>query len=95
MSQLGDRPLQESDLDPDPLALLRRWFEDAEAHDVSEPNAAALASATPDGRPSLRMVLTISTRAGSSPLLSRRCAPSRPAGQATISPGSSSRVVPS
>lgn len=58
MSQLADRPLDESDLDPDPLALLRRWFEDAEAHDVSEPNAAALASATPDGRPSLRMVLT-------------------------------------
>ena len=58
MSQLGDRPLNESDLDPDPLVLLRRWFEDADAHDVSEPNAAALASATPDGRPSLRMVLT-------------------------------------
>jgi pyridoxamine 5'-phosphate oxidase len=58
VSQLADRPLDESDLDPDPLALLRRWFEDAEAHDVSEPNAAALASATPDGRPSLRMVLT-------------------------------------
>jgi pyridoxamine 5'-phosphate oxidase len=58
VSQLGDRPLNESDLDPDPLVLLRRWFEDADAHDVSEPNAAALASATPDGRPSLRMVLT-------------------------------------
>ena len=58
MSQLGDRPLNESDLDPDPLLLLCRWFEDADAHDVSEPNAAALASATPDGRPSLRMVLT-------------------------------------
>ena len=58
MSQLGDRPLDESDLDPDPLVLLRAWFADAEAHDVSEPNAAALATATPDGRPSLRMVLT-------------------------------------
>ena len=58
MSQLGDRPLDETDLDPDPLALLRAWFADAEAHDVSEPNAAALATATPDGRPSLRMVLT-------------------------------------
>ncbi len=58
MSQLGDRPLDETDLNPDPLALLRAWFADAEAHDVSEPNAAALATATPDGRPSLRMVLT-------------------------------------
>jgi pyridoxamine 5'-phosphate oxidase len=58
VSQLGDRPLQESDLDPEPLALLRRWFEDAQAHDVLEPNAAALATATPDGAPSLRMVLT-------------------------------------
>jgi pyridoxamine 5'-phosphate oxidase len=58
VSPLADRPLDESDLDPDPLALLRRWFEEAEARDVSEPNAAGLATATPDGRPSLRMVLT-------------------------------------
>ncbi len=40
------------------------------------------------------MVLTISTRAGSSPLLSSRCAPSRPARHATTSPGLS-RSVPS
>jgi pyridoxamine 5'-phosphate oxidase len=58
VTQLGDRPLHESDLDPDPLTLFRRWFQEAQAHNVSEPNAAALATATPDGRPSLRMVLT-------------------------------------
>jgi pyridoxamine 5'-phosphate oxidase len=58
VSTLGDRPLDESDLDADPVALLRRWFEDAGTHDVFEPNAAALATATPDGAPSLRMVLT-------------------------------------
>jgi pyridoxamine 5'-phosphate oxidase len=53
-----DRPLSESDLDPDPLALFGRWFEAARARDVLEPDAAALATAAPDGRPSLRIVLT-------------------------------------
>ena len=40
----------------DPLAQFRRWYEEAEqAGAVAE--AAALATATPDGRPSVRMVL--------------------------------------
>jgi pyridoxamine 5'-phosphate oxidase len=52
-----DRPLSESDLDPDPLLVFERWFEAARAHDVLEPDAAALATAGPDGRPSVRMVL--------------------------------------
>jgi pyridoxamine 5'-phosphate oxidase len=43
-------------LDEDPLALFRRWYEDAEAGSAV-PEAAALATATPDGRPSVRMVL--------------------------------------
>ena len=43
-------------LDKDPLALFRRWYEDAEAGSAA-PEAAALATATPDGRPSVRMVL--------------------------------------
>jgi pyridoxamine 5'-phosphate oxidase len=51
-----DRPLHEHDLEPDPLATFSRWFEEARA-DVREPEAVALATATPDGRPSVRMVL--------------------------------------
>jgi pyridoxamine 5'-phosphate oxidase len=52
-----DRPLDERDLDPDPLAVYMRWFGEAAAAGPSEPEAAALATATPDGRPSVRMVL--------------------------------------
>jgi pyridoxamine 5'-phosphate oxidase len=52
-----DRPLTEHDLDPDPLALFRRWFEAAAGAGTAEPEAVALATASPDGRPSARMVL--------------------------------------
>jgi pyridoxamine 5'-phosphate oxidase len=52
-----DRPLDEHDLDPDPLAVFRSWFEEATAAGAFEPEAVALATATPDGRPSARMVL--------------------------------------
>jgi pyridoxamine 5'-phosphate oxidase len=48
--------VDESDLDRDPLAQLRRWYDEARSA-VPEPDAAALATATPDGRPSARMVL--------------------------------------
>jgi pyridoxamine 5'-phosphate oxidase len=52
-----DRPLDEQDLDPDPLVVFRRWFEAAVAAGGFEAEAVALATATPDGRPSARMVL--------------------------------------
>jgi pyridoxamine 5'-phosphate oxidase len=41
----------------DPLALFVDWFAAASATSVHQPEAVALASATPDGRPSSRMVL--------------------------------------
>ena len=41
----------------DPLEQVRAWYELARAEGVPEPEAAALATATPDGRPSVRMVL--------------------------------------
>jgi pyridoxamine 5'-phosphate oxidase len=48
--------VDEHDLDADPLRQFERWF--AEAGDaVAVPEAVALATATPDGRPSARMVL--------------------------------------
>jgi pyridoxamine 5'-phosphate oxidase len=52
-----DRPLTEHDLGPDPLVVFRRWFDDAVAAGAFEPEAVALATATPDGKPSARMVL--------------------------------------
>jgi pyridoxamine 5'-phosphate oxidase len=52
-----DQPLREQDLDADPLRQFPVWFEQARAAGVREPEAAALATATPDGTPSSRMVL--------------------------------------
>ncbi len=49
-------PLQVS-LEADPFALLRAWLEAAEAAEPNDPNAMVLATATPDGKPSARMVL--------------------------------------
>ena len=51
------RPLREQDVDPDPLRQFERWFEEARRSPVRAPEAAALATATPDGRPSVRIVL--------------------------------------
>ena len=50
------RPLEPADLDPDPLRQFDSWFREA-ATAVRAPEAMALATATRDGSPSLRMVL--------------------------------------
>jgi pyridoxamine 5'-phosphate oxidase len=41
----------------DPIALFGVWIKDAEAGEMNDPSAAALATATRDGMPSVRMVL--------------------------------------
>jgi pyridoxamine 5'-phosphate oxidase len=41
----------------DPIALFRIWMAEAEATELNDPNAAALATATAEGVPSVRMVL--------------------------------------
>ena len=41
----------------DPIGLFQRWFELAKQDELNDPNAMSLATATPDGRPSVRMVL--------------------------------------
>jgi pyridoxamine 5'-phosphate oxidase len=51
------RPLRESDLDPDPFRQFEAWFEEARVAGIELAEAAALASASRDGRPSVRMVL--------------------------------------
>ena len=41
----------------DPFQLFSDWFAEAQASELNDPDAMALATSTPDGRPSLRMVL--------------------------------------
>jgi pyridoxamine 5'-phosphate oxidase len=50
-------PLREDAVAEDPVAQFAAWFSAAEASGVRAPEAAALATSSPDGRPSVRMVL--------------------------------------
>jgi pyridoxamine 5'-phosphate oxidase len=49
--------LREDDADPDPVRQFAAWFDAAATAGMAMPEAAALATATIDGRPSVRMVL--------------------------------------
>lgn len=49
--------MDERYLDPDPLRQFQNWSAEAREAGVAAPEAMALATATPDGRPSVRMVL--------------------------------------
>lgn len=49
--------LLESSLAPTPLEQFAKWFDEALQAHVIEPNAMTLATTTPDGRPSARIVL--------------------------------------
>jgi pyridoxamine 5'-phosphate oxidase len=46
-----------NDAADDPIAHVARWFAEAEAAGVVQPDAMTLATVTPDGRPSARVVL--------------------------------------
>lgn len=49
--------LDEHEADADAIAQFRRWFDEAVAARVPEPNAMTLATASPDGAPDARTVL--------------------------------------
>jgi pyridoxamine 5'-phosphate oxidase len=49
--------LDERDVDPDPMRQFARWFDEAVASQVPEPNAMTLATVDPSGSPSARIVL--------------------------------------
>ena len=49
--------LTESDLAADPTAMFRRWFDDAVAAGLHEPNAMVVATADAGARPAARLVL--------------------------------------
>jgi len=51
------RLLRAEDLGPDPIEQFHAWFRAAREAGIEHPEAAAVATATPDGRPSCRMVL--------------------------------------
>jgi pyridoxamine 5'-phosphate oxidase len=54
---VSGKPLDEASADPDPLRQFAVWFEEARAAGIEVPEATALATASADGAPSLRMVL--------------------------------------
>ncbi|HSD47215.1 MAG TPA: pyridoxamine 5'-phosphate oxidase [Pyrinomonadaceae bacterium] len=49
--------LDEKRIDSDPIKQFQRWFDDAIAAKLPMPDAMNLATVTPDGRPTARMVL--------------------------------------
>src|SRR5688500_17947330 len=49
--------LAESDLLPDPVAMFARWYDEARAAGIHEPNAMVVATASPSGVPAARLVL--------------------------------------
>jgi pyridoxamine 5'-phosphate oxidase len=49
--------LKEPDTHPNPIEQFRTWFDEALAANLHEPNAMNLATSTPHGRPSVRVVL--------------------------------------
>lgn len=53
----ADAGLDEASAGADPVIVFDRWLDEAIEAGVHEPNAMALATATPDGRPSSRIVL--------------------------------------
>ncbi len=48
--------LDEADVDPDPMVQFARWFDEALAAKVLEPDSMTVATATLDGNPSARVV---------------------------------------
>ena len=49
--------LRRESLNPDPFSQFEQWFQQACEGDVPEPNAMSLATVSPEGEPSQRMVL--------------------------------------
>jgi pyridoxamine 5'-phosphate oxidase len=60
----ASRPFRDEDADPDPFRQFEHWFAEAADVGASQPEAAALATATPQGSPSVRMVLVKQTGPG-------------------------------
>ena len=57
MNESYSADLDETLIDPDPIKQFQSWLNDAVAAQLPLPEAMTLATASPDGRPSARMVL--------------------------------------
>src|SRR6476619_2927885 len=55
--EYDSRGLRRADLHSDPIEQFRAWFAAALAAEIRDVNAMSLATATPDGKPSVRIVL--------------------------------------
>ena len=55
--EYSSRGLDVADLDPDPLEQFRRWYDEAEAAGVWEPNAMVVATVDASGTPDARYML--------------------------------------
>lgn len=53
----SDEALLESAMDADPIRQFQKWHEEVLGANLPQPHAMTLATATPDGRPSARLVL--------------------------------------
>jgi pyridoxamine 5'-phosphate oxidase len=53
----SQQSLLETDVNPDPIVQFQQWFDEALVAQLPEPNAMTIATATPDGIPSARIVL--------------------------------------
>lgn len=54
--ELQDRGVQMDEVQ-DPFLFFDRWMDEAKRSELNDPNAMSLATSTPDGRPSVRIVL--------------------------------------
>ena len=57
MPEVNTRCGKAMDQVTDPIEYFSCWMEDAKTSELNDPNAMSLATATPDGRPSVRIVL--------------------------------------
>jgi pyridoxamine 5'-phosphate oxidase len=55
--EYASRALGEADTDPNPIAQFRVWFDEALKSEIIDVNAMSLATCTPNGEPSVRIVL--------------------------------------
>lgn len=55
--QYNEDSIDETTVDRDPLKLFQRWLDEASATGMHLPEATTLATSTPDGKPSARLVL--------------------------------------
>ena len=55
--EYGDAGLDVPDLEPEPIAMFRRWLDETVAAGLHEPNAMVVSTVAEDGAPSSRMVL--------------------------------------